>query len=184
MTTIQARRRLIVILLLAVAAVAALVRHFATPGSSVHDVSTVVMLLWLPVVGSIVGWAYGKLRRPPSAAPAGPPGFAPGQAFVAHAQVELALRPAPVPAEDVPVPPGEHASVLVVGNQGFMVRWQVSGQSLRRGETRTLDLQFLNPHTALPLLPAGTAFRLMVGEAFIGDGRMLRVPEAAAPSAA
>lgn len=185
MTPIQARRQLIVILLLCTAAVAAVVRHFAEPGSTTRDVSTVMMLLWLPVIGSIVGWCYGKLRRRTAPAPDTPPGFRPGQVFAPHALVDLALRPAPVPAEDVPAPPGEHTCVLVVGHQGFMVRWQVAaGESLRRGETRTLPMQFLSPDKALPLLPAGTPFRMMVGEAFIGDGRMLRVLADQAPSTA
>ena len=45
MTTIQFRRQLIVILLLCVAAIAAVVRHFAAPDSTVRNVSTVMMLL-------------------------------------------------------------------------------------------------------------------------------------------
>jgi hypothetical protein len=186
MTSIQARRQLIVILLLCMAAIAAVVRHYAEPGSSLRDVSTVMMLLWLPVVGSIVGWCYGKLRSKKPAAPAVsavPAGFAPGQAFQPHAMVEFALRPAPVPVDDVPIPAGMHQCVLVVGHQGFLMRWQVSaGEFLPRGQTHALPVEFLSPHKALPQLPAGTPFRMMVGEAFIGDGRMVRVLAQAAPA--
>lgn len=176
MTTIQARRKLIVVLLLCMAAVAAVIRHFAVPGSTVHDVSTVMMLLWLPVIGSIVGWCYGKLRRPP---PAPPPGFAAGSSFQPHALVAFTLRPAAVPAEDVPVPPGEHQCVFVVGHQGFMTRWRVApGEMFRRGEARTQQVEFLSPRMALPHLPPGTAFRMLVGDAFVGDGQVLEVLEA------
>jgi hypothetical protein len=172
MSTIQFRRRLIVVLLLCTAAIAALVRHQAAPGSTVHDVSTVLMLLWLPVLGSILGWVYGKLLRKP---PPPPEGFAPGQAFQPQALVTFTLRPAAIPAEDIPVQAGEHRCVLVVGNQGFQMRWQMpSGETFRRGEPREAAVEFLAPHKALPLLPQGTAFRMMVGEAFVGDGRVLQ----------
>ncbi len=173
MSSIQSQRRLIVILLLCMAAIAAVVRHFSEPGSGVHSVATVLMLLWLPVIGSIIGWCIGQLRRPP---PAAPPGFAPDRAFQPHASVEFKLRPASVPAEDVPVQPGEHRCVFVVGNQGFQARWQVApGETLRRGELRARPVEFLTPDKALPLLPPGTAFRMLVGEAFVGDGRVLQV---------
>ena len=184
MTTIQARRRLIVIVLLCIAAVAAVVRHFAVPGTTLRDLSTLLMVLWLPVVGSIVGWAYGKLRRAP-AAPAGPPGFAPGSVFAPHALAEITLRPAAVPAEDVPVPPGEHACVVVVQNQGFVARWQVApDQTVRRGQKRTLPVEFLSPRLALPHLPRDTAFRMLVGEAFVGDGQVVQVLSAPVPATA
>ncbi|MGC3983904.1 MAG: hypothetical protein QM777_03765 [Pseudorhodoferax sp.] len=175
MTTIQFRRQLIVILLLCVAAIAAVVRHFAAPDSTVRTVSTVMMLLWLPVIGSIVGWCYGKLRRPP--APDTPPDFAPGQAFQPHALVEITLRESSVPAENIPKQAGEHRCVLVVGSQGFQMRWQLApGDLLRQGETRQLPMEFLSPQMALPLCPPGTTFRMLVGDSFVGDGRMLRVP--------
>lgn len=178
MTTIQARRQLIVILLLCTAAIAAVIRHYATPGSTVRDVSTVMMLLWLPVIGSIVGWFYVRLRRTPP--DTGPPGFAPGQAFQPHALVAFTLRPSSVPAENKPAQAGEHLGVLVIDNQGFQTRWQVApGASLPQGETRTLPLEFLTPQTALPRLAPGTAFRMLVGETFVGDGRVEQVLQAA-----
>lgn len=173
MSSIQFRRRLIVVLLLCTAAVAALVRRQAEPGSTVHDVSTVLMLLWLPVLGSILGWAYGKLRRPKP--PAGPAGFAPGQAFQPHALVEITLRESSVPAENIPKQAGEHRCVLVVGSQGFQMRWQLApGDILRQGETRQLPIEFLAPQMALPLCPEGTTFRMLVGDSFVGDGRIVR----------
>lgn len=175
MTTIQARRQLIVILLLCVAAVAAVIRHHAEPGSTVRNVSTVMMLLWLPVIGSIVGWCYGRLLRKP-APPAGPAGFAPAQAFHPHALAEITLRRSSVPAENIPKQAGEHRCVLVVGSQGFQMRWQLAaGDMLRQGETREVPVQFLAPQMALPACPQGTVFRMLIGETFVGDGRLVRV---------
>lgn len=173
MAFLQSPRQLIVVLLLCMAAIAAVVRHFAEPGTGVHDVASVMMVLWLPVIGSIIAWCIGQLRRAP---PAAPPGFAPDSAFQPHASVEFMLRPALVPAEDVPVQPGEHRCVFVVGHQGFQGRWQVaSGETLRRGETSTRPVEFLSPQLALAQLPPGTPFRMLVGEAFVGDGRVLEL---------
>ncbi len=175
MTTIQARRRLIVILLLCTAAVAAVVRHFATPGTTLRDLSTLMMVLWLPVIGSIVGWCYGKLRRAPPP-PAVLPAFAPGRPFEAHALVEFTLRPAVVPVDDVPLPPGEQQCVFVVENQGFLTRWLVAPEDVfRRGQARTVQVEFLSPRVALPHLPPQAAFRMLVGEAFVGDGHVVQV---------
>ncbi len=182
MTTIQARRQLIVIVLLCIAVVAAIVRHNAVPGSTTRDVSSVLMMLWLPVIGSIVGWCYGRLRRP-APAPAAPAGFVPEQPFQPHALVELTLRPPLLPVEDVPVQIGEHRCVLVVDNQGFQARWQVpAGLTVRRGETHRLPIEFLTPQIALTRLPHGTAFRLLVGEAFVGDGKMVQTFGATVPA--
>ncbi|RYY92046.1 MAG: hypothetical protein EOO24_29950, partial [Comamonadaceae bacterium] len=62
MTNRSSRRRLIVILLLVVAVAGALIRQLAAPGSTQRDIGTVMMLLWLPVIGQVVGWVFGQVR--------------------------------------------------------------------------------------------------------------------------
>jgi hypothetical protein len=182
MTPIQTKRQHMALFLLGLAVVAGVVRHFSEPGTTLRYLSTVLMLLWLPVIGSIVGWCYGKLQRPP---PPPPKTFAPGQAFAPHVLVEFTLRPPSIPAEDIPVPPGEHRFVLVVDNQGFQTRWQMPGDDIfRRGETRTLPVELLTPHKAMPHLPVDASFRMLVGDAFIGDGRVVQWLIPAEPSTA
>ena len=115
MTTIQARRRLIVIVLLCVAAGGALLRHFAAPGSTARDVGTLLMVLWLPVIGSVVAWLFAKLRRTaPGAADSSD--FEARSAFHPHALVELTMRASQLPSEDVPIAEGEYRCALVVDN--------------------------------------------------------------------
>ena len=63
---------MIVVLLLAVAVAGALIRHFSAPGSTRHDIGTVMMLLWLPVIGQVVGWVFGQLKRRASDAASAP----------------------------------------------------------------------------------------------------------------
>ncbi len=172
-SNIQSRRKIIVIVLLAFAVLGAVIRHYAVPGTTTRNIGTLLMVLWVPVIGNVVGWLIGKARRP-AAVPAAPPDFADGSVFEPHAQVEITLRPAAVPAEDRLVTEGEHRCALVVGNQGFSARWFVgAGDGFRRGQAKMLQVEFLAPATALPHFAPGTVFRMLVGEAFIGDGQVM-----------
>jgi hypothetical protein len=173
MTTIQARRRVIVIVLLCVAVGGALLRNFATPGSTARDIGTLLMVLWLPVIGSIIGWLIAKLRRK---APEAVSDFEAGRAFQPHALVELTMRASQLPADDVPIAEGEYRCALVVGNEGFSARWFVApGRTLQRATAQTLEVEFLAPALALPSFPRDAAFRMLVGDSFVGDGRVLQV---------
>ncbi|MET0541158.1 MAG: hypothetical protein ABWZ88_05330 [Variovorax sp.] len=172
MTTIQARRQLIVIVLLCLAVGGGVVRYFAAP-STFRDIATLLMLLWLPVIGNVIAWLVGKWRRPP---PPAAPSFGPAADFSPHARVELTLRPAAVPVEDTRIAEGEHRCSLVIGNDGFSVRWFVApGDVVRRGQPHALDIEFLAPAVALPRFQPTAAFRMLVGPAFVGDGRVLEV---------
>ncbi|MGJ7510145.1 hypothetical protein [Variovorax sp. GT1P44] len=173
MTTIQFRRRLIVIILLCVAVGGGIVRHFAAPGSTLRDVGTLLMLLWVPIIGNVVAWLVARVRR--RSVPVTSP-FDQRLSFEAHALVELTLRPPKLPSHDTPVAEGEHRCALVVDNEAFSARWWVApGESFRRGTAQTLEVEFLAPTLARPRFGPDTAFRMLVGESFIGDGRVLRL---------
>jgi hypothetical protein len=175
MTTIQSRRKLIVILLLCVAVGGALLRHFAPAPSTTRDVGTLLMLLWIPIVGNIIGWLIGRLRKP--VAPVVSPFDDAAHPFTPQLHVTLTLRPPQLPADDTPIVAGEHRCALVVDNEGFTARWFVApGASFRRGEAQTLPVEFLAPALALPKFQPGAAFRMMVDDgSFVGDGRVLKV---------
>ncbi|NDZ17275.1 hypothetical protein C7T35_31545 [Variovorax sp. WS11] len=173
MTGIQAKRRFIVIALLCVALGGALLRQLSAPGSTARDVGTLLMLLWLPIIGNVIAWLIGKLRRP---VPAQPAGFEAGSTFHPHALVELTLRAPQLPSEDSLVPEGEHRCALVVDNEGFSARWVVApGQAFRRGTAQTLQFEFLKPATALPRFQRNVVFRILMVESFVGDGRVLEL---------
>lgn len=180
MTTIQARRKLIVVLLLCVAVSGAVLRHLGAPGTTLRDVGTLLMLLWIPVIGNVIAWLIGQLRRKPAtdAAPAAAVDVL--QTFRPQLEVELTLRPAAVPAEDLPIAEGEHHCAFVIGNEGFSGKWRVpEGGSFYRGTPQRLEVEFLAPALALPKFAPGVVFRMLVGESFIGDGRVLRPVESA-----
>ncbi|HET7837847.1 MAG TPA: hypothetical protein VFL43_18675 [Variovorax sp.] len=175
MTTIQSRRKLIVIILLCVALGGAAMRQLAAPGSTLRDIGTLLMLLWVPIIGNVISWLISRLRRPATMAPSP---FDERPAFEPQLLVELTLRPPKLPADDIPVPAGEHRCALVIGNEAFSARWWVPpDRSFRRGIPQALEVEFLAPQLALPKFQAEAGFRMLVGESFIGDGRVLRPVE-------
>jgi hypothetical protein len=172
MSTIQSRRKLIVAILLCVAVGGGLVRHYATPGTTTRDIGTLLMVLWVPIIGNVIAWLIGKLPR--RAVPAEPPTFDTERAFTPHLQVELTLRPPALPSHDVPLAAGEYRCALVVDNEGFSARWLLpQGQVLGRGKPHALDIELLAPDIARARFPAGAAFRVLVDDSFIADGRVL-----------
>ncbi|VTU40378.1 hypothetical protein H4CHR_05098 [Variovorax sp. PBS-H4] len=171
MTGIQAKRRFIVIALLCVALGGALLRQLSEPGSTRRDVGTLLMLLWLPIIGNVIAWLIAKVRRPLASEPAG---FQWGSTFQPHMLVEFTMRTPQLPSEDSPVLEGEHRCVLVVDNEGFSARWIVArGQAFRRGTAQTFQVEFLKPAIALEHFQRDTAFRMLAGESFVGEGRVL-----------
>ncbi|MGI4778996.1 MAG: hypothetical protein ACRYGA_12895 [Janthinobacterium lividum] len=186
MTTRQSRRKLIVVVLLFIAVSGAAIRHFVAPPSTLRDIGTLMLLLWIPVIGNVVAWFFGKVRTARQAAqatrstgaarPAPPPIATATGPFAADVLVEFTLRPASIPAEDLPIAEGEHQCAFVVGNEGFSARWRVpAGKSFLRGTAQVLEAQFLSPVVALPKFGPGTPFRMLVGDAFIGDGKVREV---------
>jgi hypothetical protein len=179
-TKIQFRRKVIVIVLLCVAVGGAIVRHYATPGTTTRDIATLLMVLWVPIIGNVIAWLVSKRpRRAPRAAAAAAatasPSFDTAGAFTPHAQVELIFRKAALPSQDVPIAPGEYRGALVVDKEGFSARWIVpAGEALARGKPAVLDVEFLSPAMARPKLAQGADFRVLIGEAFIADGRVLQ----------
>ena len=176
MSTIQSRRKLIVIILLCVAITGALVRHYAERGSTTRDIGTLLMVLWVPIIGNVIAWLIGKRpRRAPRPVTDAPPSFDTLGTFTPHALVELTFRKPAIPSQDVPVAPGEYRCALVLDKEGFSARWVVPpGDALERGLPASLAIEFLSPALARPRFPEGTAFRVLIGDSFIADGRVLR----------
>ncbi|SFP64624.1 hypothetical protein [Variovorax sp. 770b2] len=173
MTKIQFRRKLIVIILLCVAVTGAVVRHYAERGTTTRDIATLLMVLWVPIIGNVIAWLIGKLPR--RAPPPEPVTFDALGAFTPHLQVEVTLRPTALPVHDVPLAAGEYRCALVIDNEGFSARWFVPpGEMLERGKPHSLEVEFLAPALARPRFAQGADFRVLVGDSFIADGRVLR----------
>ena len=168
MKATSSRRQLIVAVLLALAIVGAGMRYWADDPSLARDIGTLLLVLWLPAVGNIVGFAIGRWR-------AAHPPRSPfdGATFQGHLLVELA-RAGPAAAR------GMDAALctLVVGSEGFTARLaQPLASWLAGPQPAALQVQLLRPALALPRLPVGAVFSVLAGTRAVGTGRVLEVQQ-------
>lgn len=166
---ISTRRQIIVLVLLVFAIGGGIVRWLAPDPSLARDMGSLLLVLWLPIVGNIIAWLIQRAKTPIQ-----PMGFAEGTEFECHARVEITLLPPPVPKAARPIPAGLSQCILIVGSEGFTARLQVPpGQEPEPGVAATFDAQFLRPETAGPKLPEGTKFTLLAGRTPIAQGQVL-----------
>ncbi|QJW84976.1 hypothetical protein HK414_19710 [Ramlibacter terrae] len=151
------QRAMAVMLLLAV--IGAAIRYLAPQPSTLHDVGTLLLVLWLPAVGNLIAWLVRRIpRRPPPATE-----FAEGSAFTAHLQAELSPTPE---AADVmaAAEPGQRLCTVIVGRQGFTARVEGSvTAALQAARSAPVPIEFLHPAHAPGQLAPGTRFFLLVG---------------------
>lgn len=155
--------------LLFFAAAGGVIRVLAPDPSMLRDVGTLMLVLWLPAVGNLLGYLKGKLPR---AAPP-PVEFAAGLPFSPHLEVHL---------ERLPLPPGfvgglkdDMLGTLLVGRRGFSVRFETPLRAWLAGTgDATSMLELLRPGSARGYLPAGTAFHLLAGEKAVAKGVVVR----------
>ena len=176
-TVTPPRRRVAMAALLALAVSGGVIRYFADNPSTLRDIGTLLLVLWLPAIGNLIG--YLKRKLPQGAPP--PTDFPAGSEFVPHLQVEI---------EPVQLPPGTleafgpdvRLGTLLVGRRGFTVR--MGGPALRtlaNSGARSLSLELLTPLAALPHLVAGTPFHLLIGITAVAKGHVRHRLSPAAP---
>lgn len=165
----SARRRIVMAVLLSLATAGAVIRIYAPDPSTLRDLGTLLLVLWLPAVGNLVAWTIGRIPRRHKKVL----DFAPGSAFQPqlrvrlHATPELKARMASFSSTDT-------RCLLLLDGEGFRARF---GQPLARavaaaGE-QPQDLQLLRPQVALPRLPPGTEFHVLAGTIAVATGRVL-----------
>jgi hypothetical protein len=171
MKATSSRRKLIVIVLLALALVGAGMRRWAPNPSVLRDMGTLLLVLWLPIIGNVVAFAVNRFR-----ASRGRSGsFEAGRAFAPHLLAEL------TPAGTLPPAAGslaanERCCTLVLGSEGFTARLAVPvAHWLQSGQPQPIELEFLRPALAGTRFPAGAAFQVVAGYAVAGQGRVIRV---------
>ncbi|HSV55459.1 MAG TPA: hypothetical protein VLJ57_25280 [Burkholderiaceae bacterium] len=176
------RRKFVVVVLLCLAVAGGAIRYWADNPSLLHDLGTLMLVLWLPVIGNVVGYIGNKLPRP-----APPPlAFAHGLPFAAHVVVEFTPL-ASHQAQSLPVPqdPEQHLFTLVVGREGFRARSpQAPASYLGAQEVQSLELEFLRPTQAVHRFPVGTPFRMLWGSSAVGKGTVLETLRTAGGSRA
>ncbi len=167
---ISTRRQLITVVMLVLALIGGLVRWLAPQPSVARDLGSLLMVLWLPIVGNIIAWLIQRAKRPKHL----PLGFAAGTVFTPSARIELTLLAADTPRLSRPIRAGYFDGALVVGSEGFTTRLAVPSDGEPVPEVPcTLEVQFLRPELALAQLTPGVRFALLSGRTVLGTGHVL-----------
>jgi len=160
------RRQLIVAVLLVLAIVGAGMRSWAPKPSLARDIGTLLLVLWLPVIGNIIGFLIGRaarLRRRHA--------FQPDAPFAPHLLVELTAT-----GGQVRLDPAEQRFTLIVGDQGFTARLAVPvAQWLTGPQPHSEQLQLLRPEIALDHFTPGVEFAVHAGASLAGRRRVVEV---------
>jgi hypothetical protein len=166
MKATSSRRQIIVAVLLVLAIIGAAMRVGAPKPSLARDIGTLLLVLWLPVIGNIIGFVIGRVARMRQRH-----AFAPGAAFTPHLLAELSARPGQVRLKRE-----QRRCTLVIGNEGFTARLAAPlSQWLAAAQPRSVELELLRPEIALPRFTPGAEFTLHAGAATLGSGRVLQV---------
>jgi hypothetical protein len=160
-----ARRKLVVVILLVLALVGGAIRLWAPNPSTLRDIGSLMLVLWVPVIGNVIAFLVRriKLRRTPFDFP-----------FAADLLVEM--RPLQEPPR-LGLPLTRDSCALVVGTEGFSVRLSPAPPPdwLAQGTAIQVQAQFLKPAMALALFPPDTPFRIVAQQQLVGQGRVLDV---------
>lgn len=162
------RRRLVMAVLLGLGLAGGVIRHQAPDPSTLRDVGTLLMVLWLPAVGNLVAYL---MRKIPSGKPP-PTGFAPDAPF--SAQVRARIDTVAASADWLAaLDPLEQRCTVLVGRRGFTMRSAAPLSQWLPDAPQTLALECLVPSAALRQLLPGTKFHLLVGTTAVAQGQVL-----------
>ena len=168
-STISSRREIITAILLLFAVGGGLLRWLAPQPSLARDMGSLLLVLWLPIIGNIIAWLVARAHKPKNA----PPGFAPDSPFTPSAHITLTLLAAEVPSQSRPIRAGLFNCMVVVGHEAFSARLQVPPHAEPVPEVaQPLEVEFLRPEVALPKLKPGTDFTLLSGRTLLGRGQV------------
>ena len=150
-------------LLLVLALAGGAVRHWTDKGTIAHDLGTLLLVLWLPIIGTVVGFVINKTRRMMKASKDFPQdaAFAP--------QLLVRLEGTVTASMDT-----LERVTLVLDKEGFSARTRIAPPQARQGPT-TLELEFLRPQLALSRFPKNTCFDILVQGQVVAQGRVLGV---------
>ena len=168
-STISSRRQIITTVLLLFSVGGGLLRWLAPQPSLARDMGSLLLVLWLPIIGNIIAWLVARAHKPKNA----PPGFAPDSPFTPSAHITLTLLAAEVPSQSRPIRAGLFNCMVVVGHEAFSARLQVPPHAEPVPEVaQPLEVEFLRPEVALPKLKPGTDFTLLSGRTLLGRGQV------------
>ncbi|MBK0392793.1 hypothetical protein [Ramlibacter algicola] len=174
--TVSPRGRQLAMAVMLGLAVAGAVLRWRAPNPSVwRDVGTLLLVMWLPAVGNLIGFI---VRHIPRAAPP-PTEFAPGSPF--KAQAHLQLQAASLPAGFVDsLDAHDPRAVVLTGRHGFTVRMdRPVAQWLAAQGDGPVAVEYLLPGVALKAVKPPMPIRLLVGRTVVATGTVLPSQSAA-----
>jgi hypothetical protein len=165
----SSRRQIVMAVLLGLALVGGAIRHWSPNPSLMREIGTLMLVLWLPAVGNLVGFVMRKLA--PLMRPA--TSFAVGKPFVAQLRADLSPVESAAATSNSAEAQERHCTI-VIGTEGFRARAAAPlVQALQSAGARSLDLEFLRPSVALARLPPETSFQLLLGTRVAATGRVV-----------
>jgi hypothetical protein len=159
------RRRVAMGVLLVLAVVGGVIRIYAPHPSTLRDIGTLLLVLWLPAIGNFVAYLVTKIPSRKSQ----PAAFAPGSPFCAHLLAHIDTEPLPAGWIEM-LNPKEARCTMVIGHRGFTVRSDAPLSQWLVDAPQALALECLVPSAALRELVPGTAFDLSVGPIVVARG--------------
>ncbi|GAC1530406.1 MAG: hypothetical protein NVS2B4_09280 [Ramlibacter sp.] len=155
--------------MLALAVAGAVIRWQAPPHSGRRDVGTLLLVMWLPAVGNLIGFLARKIPR--SAPP--PTQFAAGSPFTLQALAQFLAVPLPEGFFDS-MDRQDARAVVISGRHGYTVRLDrpVAEWLAAPGE-EPLAMEFLLPKVALLAIAPGMTVHLLVGKTAVAKGMVL-----------
>ncbi|HSV47168.1 MAG TPA: hypothetical protein VLJ58_15370 [Ramlibacter sp.] len=172
-TVTSPQRRVVMAVLLALAVSGGIVRTLAPNPSTLRDIGTLLLVLWVPAIGNLIGYLKNKIPRsePP------PTDFAPGTAFAPQLQAQIEANQLPRGFLET-MDPADRRATVIVGRRGFTVRLeqpvaQWLAHAGQQGPQEQQAFELLRPDTARPHLPAGCEFHLLVGTTAVAKGRVV-----------
>lgn len=167
-TATPAGRRLAMAVLLLLAVCGAVIRVYADNPSTLRDIGTLLLVLWLPAIGNLVAWLVRKIpRRAPAAA-------ADFQAvFTPHLRAQMQPTETP-PGFLASIDPSLRRCTLISRSQGFTARVsQPITEIVSSSSPHPVALELLRPQVALQHLTPGTSFHLLVGTTAVLKGEVV-----------
>jgi hypothetical protein len=162
-------RQLAMAVMLGLAVSGGVIRWQAPPHSVWRDIGNLLLVMWLPAVGNLIGFLMRKLPKP---APP-PTQFAAGSPFTLQALAQF---------QAVPLPAGflekmdrqDPRAVVISGRHGYTVRLdRPVAEWLAHPDSQPVAMEFLLPKVALRAIAPGMAIHLLVGKTAVAKGVVL-----------
>jgi hypothetical protein len=174
--TVTPRSRQYAMAVMLTLAVAGAVIRWQAPNPSItRDIGSLLLVMWLPAVGNLIGVIVRKLPR---AAPP-PTDFAAGSPFTQQALLQLQVVDLPAGFIDS-LDAQDTRGVVLTGRHGFTVRFdRPMAQWLGAAGAEPVAVEFLLPKVALRDLVPGMPIHLLVGKTAVAKGTVLQLQAAA-----